>query len=63
MDGRRVVHRDNVAHLIDVVLVADVRGLGTRRVRSMMDGPEGLPVTIHVEQINPAVRLNERLGF
>ncbi len=70
VDGRRV-GRLIVAtwpaevRLVDVALAAEVRGrgLGTRLVQSVMDAAEGRPVTIHVEQFNPAVRLYERLGF
>jgi len=60
------VWRDQI-RLVDVALlpVHRGRGLGTRLIRSVLDQGEadGKPVTIHVEQFNPALRLYERLGF
>lgn len=53
--------------LVDVALLPEHRGrgLGTRLIRSVLDegAAAGRPVTIHVEQFNPALRLYERLGF
>ena len=41
------------------------RGVGTALLRHTIEegGKLGLPVTIHVEQFNPALRLYQRLGF
>lgn len=41
------------------------RGLGTRLLTDLQrDARErGVPLTIHVERLNPALRLYERLGF
>jgi ribosomal protein S18 acetylase RimI-like enzyme len=53
--------------IVDIALLPEVRGLGLgaillqeilERARS-----SNLPVTIHVEHFNPAMRLYERLGF
>ena len=53
--------------VIDVALVARARGrgLGSRLLRAVFRQADeaGKPVSIHVEQFNPARRLYERLGF
>lgn len=53
--------------LMDIALLPQYRGqgLGTRLLREVMEAAsqEGLPVRIHVEKFNPALRFYERLGF
>lgn len=53
--------------IIDISLLPEYRGrgLGSVLLREILaDGQRrGLPVTIHVERFNPALRLYERLGF
>ena len=53
--------------LIDVALLPEFRrqGLGGAILRDLQAeaGRAGKPVTIHVERLNPALRLYERLGF
>ena len=53
--------------LIDIALIPEVRnqGLGEALLRDLLDEAResDLPVGIHVEQINPAMRLYLRLGF
>jgi ribosomal protein S18 acetylase RimI-like enzyme len=53
--------------LMDVALLRAYRGqgVGTALMRSLLaHGDEsGLPVTLHVEPFNPAMRLYRRLGF
>ena len=41
------------------------RGIGTTFLGRLIEEATatGLPLTIHVEQMNPALRLYERLGF
>ena len=58
-------HRE--VRLMDVALRAEHRnhGIGTAIVTSLLRYADGLglPVTLHVEPFNPALRLYERLGF
>jgi ribosomal protein S18 acetylase RimI-like enzyme len=66
--GRLYLHRQAEAILImDVALLPAYRGqgIGTRLLREVLaEGrARGLPVTIHVEKFNPALRLYQRLGF
>jgi len=53
--------------LMDIALQAEHRnhGIGTAIVASLLRYADGLrlPVTLHVEPFNPALRLYERLGF
>ena len=53
--------------LIDVALLPEFRrhGLGSALLGDLLAeaGRAGKPVTIHVERMNPALRLYERLGF
>jgi GNAT superfamily N-acetyltransferase len=53
--------------LIDVALLPGFRrqGLGSAILGDLLAGARrsGKPVTIHVERMNPALRLYERLGF
>jgi ribosomal protein S18 acetylase RimI-like enzyme len=66
--GRLYVHRRNrEIRLVDITLLPEFRrgGLGTSLLRDLMAEGEaaGKPVTIHVEEFNPAKNLYERLGF
>jgi ribosomal protein S18 acetylase RimI-like enzyme len=53
--------------LMDVALVPAVRGqgLGTALMHALLAAADsaGLPVSLHVEPFNPAIRLYRRLGF
>jgi GNAT superfamily N-acetyltransferase len=53
--------------IVDIALLAPYRnrGIGSLLLRGLLaEGAQaGKPVTIHVEQFNPARRLYERLGF
>ena len=53
--------------IVDIAIVPEFRGrgIGERLLRELISEGEssGKPVTIHVEQGNPARRLYERLGF
>jgi GNAT superfamily N-acetyltransferase len=66
--GRLYVHRraDEIG-LVDIALVPAIRngGLGTELIRELLaeSARSGVPVRIHVEHLNPARRLYERLGF
>lgn len=57
----------NEIRLIDVALLPEYRGkgLGKTIIKTILAaGAEaGLPVRIHVEKFNPALKLYERLGF
>jgi GNAT superfamily N-acetyltransferase len=66
--GRLYVHyRLTEIRVIDIALLPEHcgRGLGTRLIGQILAqaARAGLPVTIHVEQFNPALRLYRRLGF
>lgn len=62
-----VDRRADEIRLIDIALVPEQRngGLGTTLLKDLLDEAKmaGLPVTIHVENFNPAMRLYQRLGF
>ena len=66
--GRLYVDRrvDEI-RLIDIALLPQFRrrGIGGRLMNQVLDEGRqaGLPVQIHVEQNNPAMRLYDRLGF
>jgi len=53
--------------IVDLALLSAHRnaGIGTRILRDVLAEAEraGKPVRIHVEKLNPALRLYERLGF
>jgi len=66
--GRLYVNRGEHAWLVlDIALLPKYRGngIGTRLLRQVIADAQaaGKPVQIHVEQLNPARRLYERLGF
>jgi GNAT superfamily N-acetyltransferase len=66
--GRLIVDRwrDQI-RIVDIALLSECRGagIGTKLLRDILDEgrASGLPVTIHVEAMNPAMRLYQRLGF
>lgn len=59
--------RDEEIRLVDIALLPEHRGQGRGSAvleRVLAEGERrGLPVTIHVEHNNPAMRLYRRLGF
>ena len=66
--GRLYIHRQpHDIRIVDISLMPEYRGrgIGSKLLREILD--EGAatktPVTIHVEDFNPAMRLYERLGF
>jgi ribosomal protein S18 acetylase RimI-like enzyme len=66
--GRLLVLRsDDKIHVIDIALMPEHRGagIGTKFLRELQDEAKaaGKPLSIHVEQFNPARRLYDRLGF
>lgn len=66
--GRLYVdRRDDEIRLIDIALTPEHRGrgIGGRLLRELLHeaGERQLPVRIHVERNNPALRLYRRLGF
>ena len=66
--GRLYVdQREDEIRLIDIALLPEHRGsgLGSRLMKGVLAQAEiaGLPVQIHVERDNPAMRLYDRLGF
>lgn len=66
--GRLYVDRWAREHrVVDIALLPRHRrqGLGTALMRDLLDeaAAAGKPLSIHVEQFNPAQRLYERLGF
>jgi ribosomal protein S18 acetylase RimI-like enzyme len=66
--GRLIVdRRADGLHIVDIALLPEFRGagIGSRLLRPLLDdaAQRGVPVTIHVERENPAMRLYDRLGF
>ena len=66
--GRLYVdRRPDEIRIIDIALMPEHRGNGTggHLMRQLLGeaGEKRLPVRIHVEQFNPALRLYDRLGF
>jgi ribosomal protein S18 acetylase RimI-like enzyme len=66
--GRLYIERWPTQHrIIDIALLPEHRGaaLGTALLRDLMDeaAAVGKDVSIHVEKLNPAMRLYRRLGF
>ena len=66
--GRLYLHRrrDEI-RIMDIALLPEFRGrgIGSSLLHEIMNEarPANLRVTIHVERMNPALRLYERLGF
>jgi ribosomal protein S18 acetylase RimI-like enzyme len=66
--GRLYVHRGpSEIRIVDIALIPEHRGggVGSRLLRELLAEADsaGKKVTIHVERMNPALRLYERLGF
>ena len=66
--GRLYVHRSrSEIRIVDIALLPEHRGngVGTRLLEDLLaeGDADGKSVTIHVERMNPALRLYERLGF
>ncbi len=66
--GRLLVeHAEDEVRIADVGLLPEYRnrGIGGGLMRGVLDeaARAGLPVRLHVEQFNPALRLYQRLGF
>jgi ribosomal protein S18 acetylase RimI-like enzyme len=66
--GRLYVYRKpDEIHVIDIALLPEFRqrGIGSTLLQEILDEARTnkLPVTIHVERMNPALHLYERLGF
>jgi len=66
--GRLYVHRGRSdIRIVDIALLPEHRGngIGTRLLEELLaeGDAEAKSVTIHVERMNPALRLYERLGF
>src|SRR5688572_13925507 len=59
--------RTKEIRIVDIALLPEYRnqGIGSGLLKEILAEGEqaGLPVTIHVELFNPALRLYERLGF
>ncbi len=60
-------HGDTEIRIIDITLAPQYRaqGIGSTLLKNFLQQADdaALPVTIHVERNNPALRLYERLGF
>lgn len=66
--GRLYVQRkQNDIRIVDISLLPEFRrqGTGAKIIKSLMDEADqiNLPLSLHVEQFNPAIGLYERLGF
>ena len=66
--GRLYLHRGpSEVRIVDIALLPEQRGngVGTSLLRDLLAEGDavGKSVTIHVERMNPALRLYERLGF
>jgi ribosomal protein S18 acetylase RimI-like enzyme len=66
--GRLYLHRgESEIRIVDIALLPEYRGngVGTSLLRDLLAEADaaGKRVTIHVERLNPALRLYERLGF
>ncbi len=66
--GRLYIHRrGDEIRIMDIALLPDYRnsGIGSALLQEVLEQGKNhnLPVTIHVEQFNPAMRLYKRMGF
>jgi ribosomal protein S18 acetylase RimI-like enzyme len=66
--GRLYVHRgEREIRIVDIAVLSERRGegIGTSLLHALLAEADevGKSVTIHVERLNPALRLYERLGF
>jgi ribosomal protein S18 acetylase RimI-like enzyme len=66
--GRLYLHRgESEIRIVDIALLPEYRGkgVGTTLLHDVLAEADasGKRVTIHVERLNPALRLYERLGF
>ncbi len=66
--GRLYIHRrEDEIRIIDIALLPEYRnlGIGSALLQDILEQGKNLnlPVTIHVEQFNPALRLYKRRGF
>ncbi|HEY8962306.1 MAG TPA: GNAT family N-acetyltransferase [Luteolibacter sp.] len=66
--GRLYVNRgEREIRIMDLALLPEWRGkgIGTSLLRELQEeaATRGMPLSIHVERFNPALRLYERLGF
>lgn len=65
--GRLYLHRGQDLRIVDISLLPEARGqgIGSALLRALMDEARAsaIPVSIHVERSNPALRLYRRLGF
>jgi len=66
--GRLYVHRGpSEIRIVDIALLPDQRGngVGTRLLEDLLaeGDASSKSVTIHVERMNPALRIYDRLGF
>ncbi len=66
--GRLYVHqRPDEVRILDIAILPEHRGqgIGTALLGEVLSDASsaGKPVTIHVEKMNPALRLYQRLGF
>ncbi|HJS20764.1 MAG TPA: GNAT family N-acetyltransferase [Anaerolineales bacterium] len=66
--GRLYIHtREDEIRIMDIALLPEYRnlGIGSVLLQGILERGKNLhlPVTIHVEQFNPAMRLYQRMGF
>jgi GNAT superfamily N-acetyltransferase len=66
--GRLYIHRrSDQIRIMDIALLPEFQrqGIGTFLLNQILEegSKKSLPVTMHVERFNPALRLYERLGF
>jgi len=66
--GRFYIHRrGDEIRIMDIALLPDYRnlGIGSALLQEILEQGKNhnLPVTVHVEQFNPALRLYKRMGF
>ena len=66
--GRLYIHgREDEIRIMDIALLPEYRnlGIGSVLLQNILERGKNLnlPVSIHVEQFNPALRLYQRMGF